>query len=182
MNHARLRQSQLGRQPIINESLNNLVIDNTSTTTSTTNTNYQQHQSNNPALGLKNNQHAHMMTNKASNESLNQSDLSISQLQQHHHQQQPGAAAAASLAGHHHMNKVNITFNNQNTESKASFTSNFTNESNLAGKKSNSKMVCTNQRSFQSNIALYKFINFTIYILPLSYRILWAVSNNNNNR
>lgn len=86
-----------------------------------------------------------MMTNKASNESLNQSDLSISQLQQHHHQQQPGAAAAAaaaSLAGHHHMNKVNITFNNQNTESKASFTSNFTNESNLAGKKSNSKMVC----------------------------------------
>lgn len=41
------------------------------------------------------------------------------------------------------MNKVNITFNNLNTESKASFTSNMTNESNLIINKANQKMVIT---------------------------------------
>ena len=99
-------------------------------------------------------------TNKASSESLNQSDMSTTVTlpgpgQSHQSNQTHYHTNTNSNVNHHHpmMNKVNITFSNLNTESKASFTSNITNESNnLMMKKNNPKMVRTVISLMRGNI------------------------------
>lgn len=106
-------------------------------------------------------------TNKASSESLNQSDMSTTVTlpgpgQSHQPNQNHYHTNANNNVNHHHpmMNKVNITFSNLNTESKASFTSNITNESNnLMMKKNNPKMVRTIIISLIRNVV---FINFLL--------------------